>query len=186
MERQAAFLSSLQQALYKLPDKEREKVLTNYRERFAFYSIRGRSEQEIIERWGDPRRLAKVHMMVYNLKEAIKSHSYRSVSRVVWNSWGTGYRTWLVIGIPFILISFIIGLFYLLSISLMLTPFIALSAYLAGASVAQSILNMFLSLSLVGLGMITFVGANSLTIHFLQRFIWHLRFKIASIRGVTL
>lgn len=95
------FIHQLQQALSRLPERERQEILDDYREYFRDGAAAGRSEADIAAGLGDPRQLARELMARHHIARWESRKSLGNLFAVVGAIAGLGFLNFLL-AIPFL------------------------------------------------------------------------------------
>lgn len=184
MKNKSDFLTILQKNIKTLPKKEQDDLLADYEEHFELAIFDGRSEQEVIASLGDPKRLAKEHVMDYYLEQTQKIRSYGSLIRAVLASLGLDLMNLVFVLVPFVAIATVLTVLYIVSIAFLITPFAAILSLFTGVGISLGIFHLSISIALSGIGMLILVGNIRLTRFFYHWFAKYLQTKKWNIRGV--
>jgi uncharacterized membrane protein len=185
MKNKSDFFAVFQKNIRTLPKKEQNDLLADYEEHFELAIFEGRSEQEAIASLGDPKRLAKEHVMDYYLEQTQKIRSYGSLMRVVSASLGLDLLNLVFVLVPFIAIATILAVFYIVSITFLLTPLAAILSLFTGIDISLGIFYLSISIALSGMGMLILVGNIRFTRLSYHWFAKYLQTKKWNIRGVV-
>lgn len=177
------FLVELSIQLKKIPKKEREEILFDYAEYFEHALHRGRSEQDVIDSLGSPKKLAKELMADYHFEKAKTTHSYPSLFRAIYTSIGLGFFNLVFMLGPLIAIVAVIFAMYTVAGTFILTPFLVIINMIWDQSLSQAMFNMFTSFILVGLGILLLVGMNKFSKAFFGWFTRYLESNFKIIKG---
>ena len=94
------FIRQLQEALSRLPERERQEILDDYREYFRDGAEAGRSEADIAAGLGDPRQLARELAARHHIQQWESRKSFGNLFAVVGAIAGLGFLNFLL-AIPF-------------------------------------------------------------------------------------
>jgi uncharacterized membrane protein len=176
------FLSELKKHVQKLPKSEQEAVFSDYEEHFEHGVFEGRSEEEIAKSLGHPKRIARELLTEYHLIRAEQTHSYVSVIRVVFTSLGLGLLNLIFVLAPFLVILSILIACYAVSLAFVISP-LSLFFYLSSQVGWQSLLLLFfITLGLLGTGLLFGTSTTILTKKFFSGFIRYLKSNLNIIR----
>lgn len=131
----AEFMGQLAESLGRLPKPDLDDILADYEEYFACAALEGRNEQELCERLGDPKKLAKEYSVQKYIEKAKEERTAKSMAKAFFSSAGLG----------------IIDFFYVVFV--VVTGYIVLSAlYIAICAIGLSGLAV-IAYSIVFIGM---------------------------------
>jgi uncharacterized membrane protein len=150
------YLTELAKELKILSKVEKDEVLADFDEHFAIASGKGRSESDIIQGLGAPRKVAKEILVQYEITKADANPSFNSVSTAVFAAVGLGMFNLLFVFVPFILVLTIPILLLGSAILFMLSPILLL---IQDGFTFTYVKELFLMLGLVGFGLILLIGA---------------------------
>ena len=131
------YLKKLTRLMRKLPEEDREEILSDYEEHFRIGIEKGRTEEEISNALGNPEIIVKQINAEYMVKKAEDKQSAGSMFEAILAAAGLGLFNLIFVAIPaliavaFILTSFAVGAAMILggiliTISYMFRPLIPL------------------------------------------------------------
>ncbi|AUS08034.1 hypothetical protein C1X05_03810 [Laceyella sacchari] len=177
------FINQLRAQLKDLPAAEREEIISDYEEHFRHAKEKGRTDEEVIKRLGNPKTIAKEFTADYHLGEAKANHSLPSLTRAVFASLGLGLFNLILVLAPFVAVVGFIFSLYVLSGAFVLTPLVAVAAFAWESSVAKAIFNLFVTLILAGAGMMLYAGMNRASKAVIRWFTRYLQANLKIIKG---
>ncbi|GGF89893.1 hypothetical protein GCM10010912_38840 [Paenibacillus albidus] len=177
------YLAELSQYLKRLPKQERTEILTDYEEHFEQGHLRGRSESDIIKKFGEPHMIAKEILLEYEITKAQVNPSLKSVTRAVFAALGLGMLNLLVVLVPFILgLTALVALFAF-SAFLLASPILLL---IQDGFTLTYLKEFMLILGLVGVGLLLLLGALKTTTSYYKLVITYLNFNLKIVRRKSL
>ncbi|EMA6345113.1 DUF1700 domain-containing protein [Bacillus cytotoxicus] len=177
---QEQFLQELSTHLRKLPEEERRDILYDYEEHFRFGLEEGKAEAEIIKGLGSPKAIAKEMLALYRFDEMKKDPSASNITRAVTSVVGLSLLNFIIVLGPLIaMISFIFSL-WIGGISSVIAPFLVVIKILTGTFLW---LDIFVSITLFGVGLLVCIGAYYCTKWFKNLCIRYVNWNLKMIRG---
>lgn len=178
------FFSELAAALRGLPAEERDDILQDFREHFEVGRAEGRSDEEIARSLGAPRQIARELLAAHHLERAETRITAGNILRAVWAVIGLSFFNLVVVLGPFLgLVGFLLGL-WVTGVSLVVSPLLVVAnAALGRLPAAELLLDLFISLTLSGIGILIVIGLVYVTRAFAKLFVSYLRFNAQLVMG---
>ena len=169
------FLMDLQQQLKKLPSEDLQEIMRDYEEYFLIGMNEGKTEAEIITKLGSPNQVAKEILANYQLELLEKNPSTFNMLKATWAVIGLGLFNLIFILGPFITLLSLLFAGWIVSVSFVFSPMLALFSLTIGS--------FFQSILLCGVGLLLGIGLYYLTISVKQLIIKYLKFNLSIVRG---
>ncbi|SDX18009.1 Uncharacterized membrane protein [Marininema mesophilum] len=176
------FLKILRSHLRKLPEKDRQEILSDYEEHFQHGFHNERTEGEIARSLGNPKKLARELMADYHLERAQENQSIVSLFRAAFIFLGLGFFNLVVIG-PMIAVIALIFSLYVSSFVLSLTPLFVVGSLLTVNSLMEFLFNLFTGLIATGLGILLGLGTIRFSRAYVKWFVRYLKSNLNIIKG---
>lgn len=176
------FLKVLSSGIQKLPKEEQDDILQDFEEHFQIGLEEGKSEEEIVKSLGSPQQIAKELVATYHIESFNEYKSVSNVLRATWAVIGLGFFNLTIVVIPFIVIASLILAGWLTSISFLVSPLLVL---INGVIFPRTFefFELFLSITLCGLGIFTTIGMYYVTRFFSNIFVRYLKFNVNFVKG---
>ncbi|WP_219835175.1 HAAS domain-containing protein [Paenibacillus sp. R14(2021)] len=177
-----SYLRQLWELLAPVPEKLRREWTYDYEEHFRASAELGRSEEEAASELGDPRLIAKELLLNYRVEQANhKSGSITLVSRAVFAAVSLGFFNLIFVLGPFIAILGVLLSLWAVAAAVALSSLMAMYEGSFGGAIT-GLQATFISMALIGLGMLLGAGANWLTRAFAKLTLQYLKFNSKVIR----
>lgn len=180
--RQEQFMSSLSHYLKPLSHVEREDILQDFKEHFINGLADGKTEKDISASLGSPEQIAKDMLANYHLEKATKTATTGNVFRAVWAAIGLSFFNLIIVLGPFIALVAIIFSGWVSGASFVVAPFLILLKFVL-QPISFEIFEVFLSLTMAGLGILVLIGMYYVTKYAFKGFILYLKFNTKLIKG---
>lgn len=148
------FLQRLSKLLKNVPEEEKQDILYDYEEHFRIAIESGKSETEIAAGLGNPETIAKECVTNFHLEKASENQSLSSLFRAIYTSVGLGFFNVVFLLGPFIAAVAVIFSLFVVSFAFLITPLAAIASAFTVDSISEFFLNLFMSIGLVGLGLL--------------------------------
>jgi uncharacterized membrane protein len=155
------FMRQLAGGLNKLPKAEVDDILVDFEEYFSCASKEGRGEQELCERLGDPKKLAKEYSVQKYIETAQQEHSAKNVAKAVFSTAGLGIIDFLYVMFVMVTGYIVIASFYIAVCAVGLSAVALLAACIVFFGAMHMLLAWFgilTSIVLLGLSVLGFIG----------------------------
>ncbi|SDX08647.1 Uncharacterized membrane protein [Marininema mesophilum] len=179
------FLKKLRSHLVKIPEKEKQEILSDYVEHFQHGFHKGRTEEEMVRTLGDPRKIARELIADYHLERAQENQSFVSLFRATFTFLGLGFFNLVFMLGPLIIVLSVIFSMYVTSLILLITPLFAIEALLMESSLLEFLLRLLTSLIGAGVGLLLGMGTVRFSRTFFGWFIRYLKSNLNIIKGVN-
>lgn len=176
------FLQKLEAALKKLPLEERQDILQDFEEHFAFGKEEGKTEEEIAASLGSPQQIGKELLASYHLEKVEATASTGNIFRAVWAVIGLGFFNLIIVLGPFIALVALIASGWIVGITGALAPILEL-VNVAIFPYTFGWFNIFFSLILSGLGLFILIGMYFATRALMNGFVRYLKFNTRLVKG---
>lgn len=173
------YLAELAAELSLLPDEERADVIADYEEHFTFARSKERSDNDIIEGLGPPRKIAKEILAQTKISAAGDNPSLGSISRAVYAAIGLGFFNLVVVLGPFIALLSVLFSLFAVSAALLLSPILILID--TGFSMAY-VREFFIICGYVGVGLLLLAAAYHLSKLFYKLMARYLHLNLRIVR----
>lgn len=176
------FLHELEDAIKHLSAEERQDVLRDYAEHFTLGREEGKSEEEIADSLGSPKKIAKEILAVYQLELAEEKATTGNLLRAVWAGIGLGFLNLILVLGPFIALVAIVISGWAVVASFVLSPLmVPVNALIYPGTFEW--FDLFLLLAASGLGILIGIGMFYLTKGFVWIFMKYLKWNIRLVKG---
>ena len=200
------FLAELAKALYSLPANEQRDILRDYEEYFTDAEQAGRSDAAVIETLGQPAQIAKqltAHRHLSAAQQRLTFASFLKATLAVLSL--TFFNVVFILG-PLIALASVVIAFWIVSITLLLTPAIygiallfripvtnvgdiytILGTYEFTPSVQQGFLQLggYVTMAACGFGLLGCIILYYTSRFFIRVFIQYMQFNVSVLRGST-
>ncbi|GGH73604.1 putative membrane protein [Pullulanibacillus pueri] len=176
------FLKELEASLKRLTAAEREDILRDYKEHFAFGLEEGKTEEEIASGLGSPQHIAKELLAEYHLEKLEATATTGNIMRAVWAVIGLSFFNLIIVLGPFIGFAGVVIAGWAVGVSFILSPLLVLID-LAITPSAFNLFNLFSSILLCGLGIFILVGMLHATKYIAKGFIRYLKYNASLVKG---
>ncbi len=159
------FMRQLTEGLQRLPKAKADDILADIEEYFTCAAQEGRSEQELCERLGDPKKLAKEYSVQNYIKTAQQERSAKNVAKAVFSTAGLGIIDFLYVMFVVVTGYIILASFYISVCSLGLSAIavIAASIVFSGSLGILAVwFAILIGIVLLGLSVLGFIGLMQL------------------------
>lgn len=176
------FLTTMKASLKGLPKEEIQDILYDYREHIEVGITKGKSEQQMVDEFGSPRKIAKKHKAEFYMGEAVKEKNFRNVTKALMAGFGLGLLNLIIVFPIFISILsvlfslFITGFALLISgFAVAISPIFTFNPFPAAACITGGI-------SIITLGILFMIGMSFLIKGFIRITIGYLKSNINLIK----
>lgn len=155
------FMKQLAAGLKKLPKEEIGDILADYEEYFSCASKEGRGEQELCERLGDPKKLAKEYSVQKYIETAREHRSAKTMSKAFFSTAGLGLVNFLYVVFVVVIGYIVIASLYIAVCSVGLggiAEFAISIVYYGSAGAVMAWLGIFTGVGLLALSILGFIG----------------------------
>lgn len=159
------FMRQLTEGLSKLPKAEVGDILADFEEYFTCAAQEGRSEQELCNRLGDPRKLAKEYSVQKYIETANREKSAKNMAKAFFSSAGLGIIDFLYVVFVVVTGYIVLSAFYIAVCAIGLSAIAALGlsiAFLGPASLLAGWAGVMVSIALLALSVLGFIGLMQL------------------------
>jgi uncharacterized membrane protein len=176
------FLQELKSGLQKLPEAEQEDVLMDFEEHFSIGKEEGKTEEEIARALGSPQQIAKEMKAAYYLDQADNASSVGNIFRAVWATVGLGFFNLIIVLGPFIALVGIVLAGWIAAVGFMVSlPLVLIQAIISPELFLW--FDVFISIALLGLGLLLLLGMLYLTRLISNGFVRYLHFNAKLVKG---
>ncbi|MFD1708861.1 hypothetical protein ACFSCZ_19540 [Siminovitchia sediminis] len=176
------FVSSLSLALKRLPVEEREDIIRDIEEHFAFGLEEGKTEEQIAESLGSPQHMAKEILASYHLDQVETTATAGNVFRAVWAVVGLSFFNVVIVLGPFLAILGILASGWISGAAFTVTPLMFLLSIVVFPASFEWF-DLFFTLLLSGLGLFIGIGMYYLTKVIFRGFVRYLKFNTRLVKG---
>lgn len=163
------FLKKLSSYLKRMTKEELDEIMVEFTEHINYALAKGEDEEKIIERLGDPKKIAKEYRMQKMIEEANRLESFSSMFKAIFASAGLSIVNCLysicVVAVGYI----VIALLYIVVCSIFIGGFGGIVFSIVSSGAYESMvgwLGIFISLALVALSILGFIGTKKLVVVF--------------------
>jgi len=159
------FMRQLAEGLHKLPKAEVDDIMFDFEEYFACAAREGRTEEEMCERLGDPKKLAKEYTVKRYIEHATQERSAKNTARAILSSAGLGIIDFLYVVFVVVIGYIVLASLYIAACAIGLAGIAGLGfsiAYYAPAGLFLGWMGIFASGILIALGVLSFIGLMQL------------------------
>ena len=178
----AQFLTKLASLLAKLPEQERDDILRDYEEYFAFAMEEGKSEQDVVQALGTPKQLAKELTAAYYMEEVEKNESFRGIFRAAWAGVGLGFMNITFMLGPYIALLGVLAAFWISAFGFVVTPVLFVAKILL-TDAPFHLHELFTVMLLTGIGLLLGIALYYVTMALKKWTIRYLKFNIKIVKG---
>lgn len=176
------FLTKLESVLNKLPLDERQDILQDFEEHFAFGKEEGKTEEEISASLGSPQQIGKELLANYHIEKVEAAASTGNIFRAVWAVIGLGFFNLVIVLGPFIALVAILAAGWVAGVTFTLAPILEL-INIAIYPFTFGWFNLFFSMVLSGLGLFITIGMYFATRAMMNGFVRYLKFNTRLVKG---
>ncbi len=184
------YIKKLSSCLGRIPEDERQDVISDFEEHFKEGLLEGRTEEDIADSLGDPKALANQLRASILLSEAEKTTSATNITRAVFATLGMGVLNLVFVLGPFIAIFGIVVALFALSIGITATGIAVFFASIFGPLLPQyfvlginTAVAIFSSMGVTCLGILFFIGNVYLARILYRLFLRYIRFNLRIVKG---
>lgn len=179
------FLNELYSNLNGLTTEDKDSIMFEYETHFDDGLHDGKSEKIIVQELGDPKRIAKELKSTYTIDRAQSNPTTSNVLNAVMATIGLSILNIFFMSVPlFAYISIMIsGAF--MALIFILSPFILALDYFINGADAVSIFELFMSITLVGAGILIAFGLYYFGKFANQLIIKYAKWNLNTVRGVN-
>lgn len=176
------FLEELYSALIPLNSEERSDILRDFEEHFVMGEQNGEPEGEIAKALGSPQKIAKELLATYHIEKVETVTTTGNMMRAILAVIGLGFFNLLIVLAPLIALIGIMFSGWLVSASFIISPLLVVinSIYF---TYKIPLFDVFLSITLTGVGIFIAMGMLYLTRLFSRGFIRYLKFNVDYVKG---
>jgi uncharacterized membrane protein len=159
------FMRELTEGLNKLPKAEVNDILLDIEEYFTCAAREGRTEQEMCERLGDPKKLAKEYSVQRYIERAQQEHSVKNTARAILSTAGLGIIDFLYVVFVVVTGYIVLSALYVAACSIGLAGFAGVGfciAYFGTVGMFAGWAGIFGGGFLTALGVLGFIGLMQL------------------------
>ncbi|MCJ7840136.1 DUF1700 domain-containing protein [Lederbergia sp. NSJ-179] len=176
------FLLELERYLRSLSTIEKNDILQDYEDHFAFGTEEGKSEEEISKALGSPKQLAREILADYHIEKMETSKSTGNIFRAVWSVIGLGFINLVLVLGPFLALVGLLFGGWAIGVSFSLSPILVLISALFNPGTFQWF-DLFFSLALSGLGFFISLGMYHVSIGFKYLLLRYLKYNVSVVKG---
>jgi len=151
------FLSELERRLSKLPEAERQEILQDYEEHFAFAEEAGKLESDVINMFGSPAQIAKEMTADYHVEQVRETTNVSDMFSAVFAVGALGFFNLVFVLGPAIAIYATIFALGVASLALVASPILLLIFSAIGLQ-SFTWFDFFSSLAAAGIGIFMTMG----------------------------
>lgn len=178
------FLNELDMGLGRIPYSEKKEILSDYEEHFNVGLAEGKTEEEIIKKLGDPKKIAKEYSAEFLINRAVEKKSFSNIVSAVFAALGLGIANLIIVFPIWISIIAVVISLFVSSIAIALAGLIVLIASPFVAMFPLLGLGGFLSgLVILCLGILMMIGFFYLSKGIFKITISYLRSNVEMISG---
>lgn len=155
------FMRQLSDGLKKLPKEEVSDILSDFEEYFSCASKEGRGEEELCERLGDPKKLAKEYTAQKFIENANEKRSAKTMSKAFLGAAGLGILNFLYVLFVVVVGYIVIASLYIAVCSVGLAGLGGVVYSLtcsAAVGALMTLFGVFAGIALAALSVLAFIG----------------------------
>ncbi|MDY0407082.1 DUF1700 domain-containing protein [Virgibacillus sp. 179-BFC.A HS] len=176
------FLRDLDDALKPLSAEEREDIRRDYDEHFVLGKEEGKTEAEIAEALGSPRKIGKEILAVYQVEKAQSKASTGNILRAVWAGIGLGFLNLILVLGPFIALVAVLASGWIAAGSFVLSPLLVLVNAILYPGTFEWF-DLFVSVATAGFGLLLGIFMYFLSKGLVWMFVRYLKWNVNLVRG---
>ncbi len=176
------FIDQLSSLLKDIPYDERKDILRDYEDHFEFGKNEEMKEEDIAASLGTPRQISKEILTNYHLNKAEESLTPGNIMRVLWATLGLGFFNLIVVLGPVLAIAIVVLAAWLTGAVFIVSPLLVLVSSLIDSATFEWF-DLFLSITLSGVGMLLLSGMYFATRVLAKSFVTYLRFNVKIAKG---
>jgi len=176
------FFQQLHKLLAKLPDSEKQDIMQDYEEYFAFGLQDGKSEEQIVTSLGSPKQISKELLASYHIERATTTTTTANLLRAVWAVIGLGFFNIIIVLGPFAVLLGLVISGWFAGAGFILAPILFVLNVLFNVD-TFSLFELFVSLALCGLGFFIIIGMFTATKSIKNGFIRYLNYNLRLVKG---
>ncbi|MEC2077556.1 DUF1700 domain-containing protein [Metabacillus fastidiosus] len=174
------YLLELEKELRSLSRGEQQEILADYEEHFESARAKGRSDTDIIEGLGQPKKVAKEIIAQAKMVKTLEASSGNSMLRSVFSAVVLSFFNLIFILGPAIVCFVIPVVLYVCAVVLFIYPLLLL--FQDGFTLIYAN-KIFVMLGSIGFGLLSFVGGASLMKLVYRLFVNYVKFNVRIVRG---
>lgn len=175
------FMNQLRNELRQLPVQEREEIEVDYEEYFEQAKLEGKTEEEVVQSLGNPKKIAKELMTIYSLEQLEKNPTMKQMIQSVFAVIGLSILNVFFVLIPFLFLAFSFFIGYLFDCTLFIAPLLKGGEMIIFGD--RNFFELFFSLFLSGVAILFFLFLNKVFQICWQWFIRYLHWNIRVVKG---
>ncbi len=155
------FMRQMTEGLHKLPRADVDDILMDFEEYFACAGGDGRSEEEMCERLGDPKKLAKEYTVQRYIERAEQERSAKNTARAIFSTAGLGIINFFYVVFVVVAGYIVLSALYIATCSIGLAGIAGLGFSLVNIGMMTNVAGwagIFVSGILLALGVLSFIG----------------------------
>jgi uncharacterized membrane protein len=155
------FLKQMAESLKRLPKADVDDIIADYEEYFAYGAGEGRSEQELCQRLGDPKKLAKEYSVQKYIEKAKEERTAGSMAKAFFSSAGLGVIDFLYVVFAVVTGYIALSALYIAVCAVAVAGVAAVVcciAYMGMLGFLQGLFGIFAGGLLIALGILGFIG----------------------------
>jgi len=176
------FLSELERRLSKLPESERQEILQDYEEHFAFAEEAGKSESDVINMFGSPAQIAKEMTADYHIEQVKETNDVSHVFSAIFAVGALGFFNLVFVLGPAIGTFAILFALSVTSLSLIASPILLLLVNVVGLQ-AFTWFDLFSAIAAAGIGIFMAMGMYYVVQLAIKITVRYLAFNLRMIKG---
>lgn len=176
------FMRSLERNLKKLRQEERQDILQDFAEHFDIGIENGKTEEEIAASLGSPQQIAKELLAQHYIKEAESTYSAGNILKAAWASLSLGFFNFTIVLGPLVALFALVFSGWVIGITFLAAPLLVVFKLIVHTE-AFHIFDLFISLTMCGLGILISLGMMYVSRMVFQWFARYLRFNIKLVKG---
>ncbi|MDQ0230827.1 DUF1700 domain-containing protein [Metabacillus malikii] len=176
------FLKELSNQLKKMPNEDRQEVLTDFEEHFQVGLENGKTEEEISKSLGHPKVIAKELLADFMVAQAETDQSVASITRAIFATISLSFFNIIVLLAPVVLI---IGLYVslgLIAVAFTISPLLLIVGFIFGTT-SDFVLELFMSITLCGIGLLLSIATIYVGKFLYKVIIRYVKFNVKVIKG---
>lgn len=183
------FIKHLRNELSSLPEQEVNDIITDYEEYFSEGKAHKRSEDDIAEGLGDPKKLAKQLKAEYHIKAAKEHANVRNITKAILASISLGLFNLIIVLGPVLAVMAVFIALYATTLSLWIASIAVFVASIVIMAIMGGLLGvsaLFASIALFCIATLLFIAINFLGKYFLKGLASYMKINVKIIKGEQL
>jgi len=176
------FMKQLDSLLKRLSSEERQDILQDFEEHYAFGLQAGKTEEQISASLGSPHQIAKELLASYHLDKVESTATTGNIIRAMWAVIGLSFFNLLIVLGPFIALAAVIISGWVAGVGFITSPLLVFINAVIYPETFE-FFDLFFSMVLAGVGLFLAIGMFYVTRAITSGFVRYLKFNAKLVKG---